>query len=108
MTKRFVQMTEPPYELVEITDDYQPVPMASHNALAGDRHYDGLRATDGTPIDSRSKHREYMQRHGLATADDFRQSWAQAEKRRTDYRTTGRGGAVTRDDVGRAIHKLGG
>lgn len=76
---------------------------ALDNALAGDRHYDGLRATDGTDISTRSKHREYMKRNGLTTVDDFKGVWAEAEKRRTEYRTTGKGGAVTRDDIARAM-----
>ena len=79
---------------------------AMHNALAGDRHYDGLRATDGTPIDTRTKHREYMKRHGLTTADDYKQTWAQAEKQREAYRTGNGGGAVTRDDIARPIHQM--
>ena len=78
---------------------------AIHNALAGDRHYDGLRATDGTPIDSRSKHREYMKRMGVTTADDFQQTWAKAEKQRAEYRA-GQRGAVTREDVARAMHQV--
>lgn len=57
------------------------------NALAGDRHYDGLRAPDGTDISSRTKHREYMARTGLTTADDYTQSWKRAEDERTALRT---------------------
>jgi putative FmdB family regulatory protein len=57
------------------------------NALAGDRHYDGLRATDGTPIDTRSKHRAYMKANGLAMADDFKQTWADAAKEREKIRS---------------------
>lgn len=55
---------------------------ALNNALAGDRHYDGLVATDGTLINSRSKHREYMRRNGLTIADDYKGEWAKAAKER--------------------------
>jgi hypothetical protein len=79
---------------------------ALDNALAGDRSYDGLRAPDGSDISSRSKHREYMRRTGLTTADDFKDTWAQAEQKRNEYRTTGRGGAVTREDIARALARL--
>ena len=58
-----------------------------NNALAGDRHYDGLRSTDGTPIDSRTKHREYMRRNNLTVADDFKETWARAQKQREEYRS---------------------
>lgn len=54
-----------------------------------DSHYDGLRATDGTPIDSRAKHREYMSRHGLTTIDDFKETWAKAAQRRAEVYTQG-------------------
>lgn len=52
------------------------------HALAGDRHYDGLAATDGTLINSRSKHREYMKRNGLTVAEDYKGEWAQAQNQR--------------------------
>lgn len=78
---------------------------AQDNALAGDRHYDGLVATDGTDISTRTKHREYMKRHGLTTVDDFTDQWAKQQKARDEYRTTGKGGAITRDDIARAIHQ---
>ena len=49
------------------------------NALAGDRHYADLRAPDGTDISSRTKHREYMQRTGLAVTGDFKETWAKEQ-----------------------------
>lgn len=52
------------------------------NALAGDRHYEGMRALDGTDISSRTKHREYMKRNGLTTADDFKETWSKAQAER--------------------------
>lgn len=77
-------------------------------ALWGDSHYDGLRATDGSDISSRTKHREYMKRHGLTTADDYKEAWAKAEKARTEYRTTGKGGAITRNDIAETIARMTG
>lgn len=56
------------------------------NAMAGDRHYDGLRAPDGTDISSRTKHRNYMKSRGLTTVDDFSGTWKSAEKERTAIR----------------------
>ena len=56
------------------------------NALAGDRHYDGLRATDGADISSRSKHRAYMRERGLTTTDDYKDTWARAQKEREALR----------------------
>lgn len=57
-----------------------------NNALAGDRHYDGMRAQDGTDISSRTKHREYMKRHGLTTYDDFKQTFAKEQEKREQFR----------------------
>lgn len=56
------------------------------NALAGDRHYDGMRAPDGTDISTRTKHREYMKRNNLTTVDDFKNTWKSAENERTALR----------------------
>lgn len=92
-------------ELVEVSTDYDQ-PARNDGSLWNDRHYENLQATDGTDISSRAKHREYMKRNGLTTADDFKQEWAKAEKRRDEYRTGKGHGAVTRDDIGRAIHQL--
>ena len=57
------------------------------NALAGDRHYDGLRATDGTPIDTRTKHRQYMKENNLAMDSDFKSTWETAARERAALRT---------------------
>lgn len=78
-----------------------------HHLVMGDRHYDGLQATDGTDISTRTKHREYMKAHGLATMDDFQQTWKREAERRARYFQGQPGtGAVSRDDVARAIHQL--
>jgi hypothetical protein len=75
------------------------------NPLAGDRSYAGLRAPDGSDISTRSKHREYMRRNGLTTADDFTETWKRAEAERDRYRTGQGGGAVTRDDIARVFDR---
>jgi hypothetical protein len=46
-----------------------------------------------------------MKRNGLTKADDFTQEWAKAADQRTSY-YAGKTGAITRDDIGRAIHQL--
>lgn len=101
--RRYVQL--PSGQLVEVTPDYQPTPRNSDSVLWNDRHYDNLRATDGTDISSRAKHREYMKINGLTTVDDFKETWAKAAKEREDY-FAGRRGSVTKEDIARAIHQL--
>jgi hypothetical protein len=104
MKRRFVQLPDPPYDLVEVTTDREP--SRADALLYNDRGYDGLRATDGTDISSRTKHREYMKKNGLTTMDDFKETWAQAAQKRQEYFTTGKGGAITREDIARTIHQL--
>jgi len=106
--RRFIQRREPPYDFVEVTDDYiPPIRTITDAALWNDRSYDGLAATDGTPINSRTKHREYMKANGLTTADDFKNTWAESRKQRDAYFTGQSGsGAVRREDVARAIAQL--
>lgn len=73
-------------------------------AQFGDRHYDGLRATDGTPIDSRSKHREYMRRHGLTTTDDYTDTWKRAEKERNKFRKAEHQDRELRETIAREFY----
>ena len=102
--RRYIQMKEPPYELVEVTDDYQSPMRTDSGALWGDSSYDGMRAPDGTDISTRTKHREYMKAKGLTTMDDFTDSWAKAKESRERYYTEG--GSFKRADIERAIHYL--
>lgn len=75
------------------------------NALAGDRHYDGLRAPDGTDISSRTKHREYMKRTGMTTADDFKGEWARAEKERNEFRRAAHHDMELRKEIAEQVTK---
>jgi hypothetical protein len=104
MRRRWVQIDG---QLVEVDQDYVPESMTGardSGALWNDRSYDGMRATDGADISSRTKHREYMRINGLTTADDYKDTWAAAAKARADYMT--RGGSVQKKDIERAIHQL--
>lgn len=99
--RRYVQING---ELVEIKDDYTPSLRTDSGALWGDRSYDGMRATDGTDISTRSKHREYMKANRLTTMDDYKDSWSQAREQRD--RLFNQGGSFRRSDIERAISKL--
>jgi hypothetical protein len=70
-----------------------------------DRAYSSepFKTPDGTVIDSRKKHRDYMKRTGLTTIDDFTQTWATAEKKRAEY-FAGKD-PTRREDIVRTIHK---
>jgi len=101
--RRFIQDRQTG-ELIEVTADYQPELRTDSGALWGDRSYDGLRATDGTDISSRTKHREYMKANNVTTMDDFKDTWAKAQAQRERLFT--QGGTFRREDVARAIHQL--
>ena len=75
-----------------------------------DRLYSGapFKAPDGTVIDSRKKHREYMRRNNLATVDDFKGTWKEAEKRREAVYTGRHDTAQRREQVARAMEKFNG
>lgn len=61
--------------------------VAGAYVLAGDRHYEGLQATDGADISSRTKHRKYMKESGLAMESDYKETWSKARKEREALRT---------------------
>ena len=69
------------------------------------RFYENTSATDGTDIGSRSKHREYMKRHGLAMESDFKREWAKAESHREAIRTGEVDKRERREAVERAIYQ---
>lgn len=75
-----------------------------------DRAYSGapFKAPDGTIIDSRKKHREYMKRTGLTTADDFKGVWDAAAKRREAVYTGQHDKRERREAVERAMEKASG
>ncbi len=71
-------------ELVEVSADYVPEPRSvPGSALWNDRAYQDM----GDPrFKSRTEHREFMRQHGYATADDFKETWRENEKRRIAVR----------------------
>ena len=91
-------------KLVETTGS--AVRNAQLSLLQNDRHYSDqpFKAHDGTVINSRRKHREYMRRHGLTTMDDYGRAWKDAEKRRAEYFGGGNPDKAARlDAVRRAV-----
>lgn len=67
--------------------------------------YSNLTATDGTVIDSRRKHREYMESHGLSMASDFKEHWKTAEKQREEVLSGRADRKERREMIGRALHE---
>jgi hypothetical protein len=67
-----------------------------------------FKAHDGTVIDSRRKHREYMKRHNLATVDDFKATWDKARERREAVYTGRADRAERRAAIRQAMEKAHG
>lgn len=88
-------------ELVEVTGDEAMPLVVDSGALWGDRSYDGLTATDGTDISTRSKHREYMKLNGLTTMDDFKDTWTRELKLKQEGRDPSRKGDIADAVYGR-------
>jgi hypothetical protein len=59
-----------------------PDPSRALDALTSDAIYDGLKASDGTDISTRAKHRAYMKERNLTTVDDYTETWARAARER--------------------------
>lgn len=105
MSRRVYIWDEELKELVEVSPDYTPTPRVE---LMPGTCYDGVRATDGADIGSRRKHKDYMRRHGLTTADDYTETWAKAAERRAAFHTQGGDQAEKkrrREAVERAIYQ---
>lgn len=62
------------------TDAERRAPVATEELT-----YGGMRATDGTRIDSKKRHREYMKQNGLAMASDYTEAHAKAAQQRENF-----------------------
>jgi hypothetical protein len=98
MTRRRYVWNEATQALEEIGLD---VELPARVELQTGNHYEGLRATDGTRIDTPRRHREYMKQHDLAVDSDFKQTRAEAPKRRAELQRRER-----RETLGRVTHAL--
>ena len=77
--RRYVQVNG---ELIEVSPDAEITPRAdanAHGVLWNDRSYQDA---GDQRFRSRSQHREYMKRYGLATVDDFQGEWRKKEAER--------------------------
>jgi hypothetical protein len=92
--------------VAEVDLDMQPESLAIHAPVLAGRFYENTAATDGTDIGSRRKHREYMKKHGLAMADDFKKEWSNAERERRAIQTGEVDRKSRREAVERAIYQL--
>lgn len=93
-------------EAIEVTQDY--VAPTRGGGASGDAALwnDRIYQDGGDPrFSSRAQHRDYMRQHGLTTVDDFTNTWREAERKRLDFRETGRDPS-RRPDMVAALQKL--
>lgn len=81
--------------IVEVGAVHSPAPRVH---ILTDSPYAGLRATDGTVLDTRKKHREYMKENGLALYEDYKETFEKAVEARDKEAM----GFTPRDDTLRA------
>jgi len=60
---------------------------------------------DGTVINSKRRHRDYMRRNNLTTVDDFQGEWERKSKERAKFYTEGTDREERRQEVARAFEK---
>lgn len=72
--------------------------------FVSEAHYEGLRASDGTDISTRAKHRAYMRERNLTTMDDFKEQWRRDAQARADAREAN--DATRKQDIAEAMRKV--
>lgn len=90
-------------KLVEVGSDWSPSARLEINV---DRNYENLDLQDGTVVNSRRQHREYMKARGLTLADDYKGAWARAAEARQEIRQGTNDSRARRDAIGRAVYDL--
>lgn len=100
--RRRYRYNEETKQMEEISTDWEPTPRTE---LMTGSCYEGARATDGTRIDTRRRHTDYMRQHNLAMADDFKGTWESAKKDRERIRTGAFDREARRDAIQRAIYR---
>jgi hypothetical protein len=75
--------------------------------ISVDRHYENLNLVDGTVVNSRRQHREYMNARGLTLATDFKDTWKKGTEAREKMRAGDFDRKERREALGRAAYEKG-
>lgn len=87
-------------------EEYVPEPQARDAPIMVDRFYEGAKATDGTDIGSRRKHRQYMRDHNLTTFDDYKGEFARKVQEREAVKEGHLPDKTRREAIARALYKM--
>ena len=90
-------------EVEQIPDGFNNVPRSTGDL--GKFQYDGMRATDGADISSRTKYKNYLKATGLTPTSDFKNEWAQAAKKREEVFKGTNDKKQRREAIERAIYQ---
>lgn len=105
MSRRRYRYSPELKEVVEISPDWtdaeRRAPVVTEELVYGNAGT----ATDGTPLNSRSKHREYMKQNGLAMASDYAQQWEKASKQHDDFYAGRHEHKGLREAIGRTLEQ---
>jgi hypothetical protein len=93
---------------IPIDENWQPTD-GEKMPVFTDRYMEGQRATDGTPIDNRTRRRRYMEKHGLTDLSDYSsRHFEKAAEARQAIRDGTYGGQADKElhtQVGRALYE---
>jgi hypothetical protein len=89
-------------------DEYRAPVHAKNAPIMAGRFYENTKATDGTDIGSRRKHKAYMKDHNLTTMDDFGGEWKRAQERRDGIKEGRMPDPKRREALERAFHEIDG
>lgn len=94
--------------MVPVDTDYQGEHEATGIRRSEEEIYGNVGVTDdGTLINTRRRHREYMQSKGYTMASDYKDSWAKAADWREKYQRGEIRDPNIRNQLGRTLYELG-
>lgn len=107
MSRRRYRWSEENQSMEEVGADYSGAERRAP-AATEELTYGGLQATDGTPVNTRRRHREYMKANNVTLASDMTNTWAKAKQEREAFYTPGSGydRKARREAVAEAVYKL--
>ena len=79
-----------------------PDQLAKDAPVMPGRFYENTKATDGTDIGSRWKHKEYMRQKGVTVTSDFTHEWYESERKKKELQEK----KERREDVARAAWQV--
>lgn len=89
------------------TEETQDPTLALNANIMAGRFYENVGAfTDGTPVNSRKDHRNYLKAHNVTHMGDFEKTWAKAAEERAEHKKGGTAREIKerREDLARAIY----